>query len=265
MTTQVTGQTPAIAAPANTSPGSINPIPGNPKIYRLDGNPRKIKIKMGLYGRSGVGKTRLATTIGKHFKTFLISSERSNSTIVSHPEFAAIRNNLDIMDIESWDDVKSAFDFIVGNQDRYEWVIVDSLTDINKRVIDDVQTSSKEETLSMRQWGQVGSRMEKLIRYMRDLRTNVLFVCLSSGEKNELTGEICQYPSLTGRLKEEMPAYLDINGYMYTAESKTEPGKVDRWITFVNTPKAVAKDRFDKLNYEPSDMSSILKKLGLID
>src|SRR3989304_5577489 len=127
------------------------------KIYKLDDDPRSTKIKMGLYGKSGVGKTRLAVTVAKHFKTFLISSERSNTTIKSHPEFQSIKPNLDIMDIENWDDVKAAFDHIVGNQDIYQWVVVDSLTDINKRVIDDVQTSSKEETMSMRQWGMVGS------------------------------------------------------------------------------------------------------------
>ena len=234
-------------------------------IKKPNRSPKKVKIKMGVYGKSGVGKTRLALQIANHFKTFLVFSEKSESSIVSHPDFTRFEHNLEFTEVDSWEGVKKAFDYITVNQDKYDWVIVDSLTDINKRVIEDITESSKEETMSMRQWGQVTSRMERFIRFIRDLRTNVLFVCLSVGDKNEMTGEITQYPSMTGRLKEEMPAYLDINGYMYTVESRTEPGTVDRCLQFTSSPRAVAKDRFDKLTYEYANMDAILKKLGMID
>jgi phage nucleotide-binding protein len=234
-------------------------------IKRPTRSTKKIKIKMNLYGKSGVGKTRLALQIAKHFKTFLIFSEKSETSIVNHPDFDQIEKNLEFVEVDSWNGVKGAFDYVTENQNNYEWIIVDSLTDINKRVIEDVTESSKEETMSMRQWGQVTNRMERFIRYIRDLKTNIAFICLSTGDKNEMTGEITQYPSLTGRLKEEFPAYLDINGYMYTLEDKTNPGQTQRAIQFTSSPKAIAKDRFDKLQYEYADMTAIFKKLGILD
>lgn len=226
---------------------------------------RQANLKIGLYGKSGVGKTWLSLGVAKHFKTFLIFSERSDTSIRSYPEFDLIKDNLDYVDVYSWEDTKKAFDYVTENQDRYKFIITDSLTDINKRVIEDITENSKEEMLSQRQWGQVTSRMERFIRYIRDLRTNVIFVCLSASEKNELTGEVCQYPSMTGRLKEEVPAYLDINGYMYTYEDRNNPGTSQRAIQFTASPKAVAKDRTNRLAYEFADMTAILKKLGMVD
>lgn len=240
-------------------------VPGGLVIKRPVKSPRALKIKMNIYGPSGVGKTRLALGIAKHAKTFLIFSEKSETSIQSYPEFERIEPNLEFAEVESWEQTKAAFDYVSENQAKYEWVIVDSLTDVNKRIKDEIEENAKDEVMSQRQWGQVTSRMERFIRFVRDLKVNVLFVCLASSEKNEMTGEVRLYPSLTGRLKEEMPAYLDINGYMYTVEDRNNPGTVQRGIQFVNTPRAIAKDRFDKLTYEPADMSVILKKIGLID
>jgi hypothetical protein len=234
-------------------------------IKRPTRTTRDVKIKMNLYGKSGVGKTRLALGLAKHFKTFLIFSEKSETSVKSYPEFDLIEPNLEYTEVDSWEGVKKAFDYVTENQHKYQWIIVDSLTDVNKRVIEDVTENSKEEIMSQRQWGQVTSRMERFIRFIRDLKTNVCFVCLSAGDKNDLTGEITQLPSLTGRLKEEMPAYLDINGYMYTVEDRQNPGQVQRAVQFTNSPKAVAKDRFDKLQYEYADMTAIMRKLGIVD
>jgi hypothetical protein len=240
-------------------------IGGTLQIKRPSKATKDLKIKMGIHGRSGVGKTRFALGLAKHKKVFLIFSEKSETSIVRYPEFDLIEKNLEYVEVNSWLDVKLAFDYVTVNQQKYDWIIIDSTTDVNKRVIEDITENSKEEVLSMRQWGQVTARMERFVRYIRDLKTSVLFICLSTADKNDMTGNVCQYPSLTGRLKEEMPAYLDINGYAYTVEDKNEPGKVQRAIQFVNTPGAIAKDRFDILQYEPMDMTVILKKLGMIE
>lgn len=244
---------------------TANPVVRNPRIYKLSEHPERVKTKLNLYGKSGVGKTWMMADIAIYFKTLMISSEFSQVTIQKHNNFARIDPNLDIYDVDSWDTVKEAFDYLMENQAKYEWVIVDSLTDINKRAIEDVTASTKDDTMTQRSWGQVTQRIEKFIRYIRDLRINVAFSTLATSEKNEMTGEVCYYPSLTGRLKEEFPAYLDLNGFVFTKESQTEPGKIERLIQFVNSPKAIAKDRHNTFsNYEPANMEHLLRKLKMI-
>ena len=236
----------------------------HPRVFQLDPTPKKLKIKMALHGASGVGKTRLASDIARHFKTFYMSSEKSEATFYSNPNFDQIRENLDLMHLSSWSDVQEAFGYISENPDKYDWVIADSLTEINRIVKDNILIDSKDETLSMRQWGKVSVRMEKFVRYLRDLPTNILFICLTTGEENKLTGEVKMYPSLTGKLKEELSGFTDITGYMYTHEDPNTPNQVQRAVQFTNTPRAIAKDRFDKLTFEPADMTMILRKLGLL-
>lgn len=237
----------------------------NPRVYKISKSPERIKTKLNFYGKSGTGKTWMLADIAMYFKTLMISSEYSQVTIQKHNNFAKIDPNLDIFDVDSWDSVREAFDYLLENQAKYEWVLIDSLTDINKRAIEDITASTKDETMTMRSWGQVTQRMEKFIRYIRDLRINVGFSALATSEKNDMTGEVCQYPSLTGKLKEEFPAYLDINGYVFTKEHATEPGKIDRMVQFTNSPKAIAKDRHNTFaNYEPANMTDLLKKMKLI-
>lgn len=258
----VTAPVPQPTAPLTTLMNTAKP---HPRVYKISQSPERIKTKMNLYGKSGTGKTWMMADIAKHFRTLMISSEFSQVTIQKHNNFALIDPNLEIFDVDSWDSMREAFDFLLENQAKYEWVLIDSLTDINKRAIEDIASSTKDEAMSMRQWGQVSQRIEKLIRYIRDLRINVGFSTLATSEKNDMTGEVCMYPSLTGRLKEEFPAYLDINGYVFTKESQTEPGKVDRMIQFVNSPKAIAKDRHNTFaNFEFADMTTLLRKMKMI-
>lgn len=234
-----------------------------PQLRKLTGNVKDEKHKIMIYGKSGIGKTRFASDLAVHFKVFMMCSELKRTSIISNPNFPKIQDNLEVWDALSWNDVKDGFNYISNNINEFEWVIVDTLTDINKRIIEDVHESSREETMSQREWGKVTSRMEKFIRFTRDLRTNVLFIALATGEKNDLSGEITQYPSMTGKLKEEVPGYMNTIGYCYATEGR-EAGTYDRKIIFEASPKAIAKDEFDVLTVEPLDMESFLKKTKLV-
>jgi phage nucleotide-binding protein len=230
------------------------------KLKKLTGDVKDEKHKILIYGKTGVGKTRFASDLATKFRVFMMCSELKRTSIISNPNFPAIKPNLDVWDALSWDDVKEGFNYVSDHQSEYDWVIVDSITDINKRIIEDINAASKEELMSQRDWGKVTMRLEKFIRFTRDLRTSVLFVALASGEKNELTGEITQYPSMTGKLKDEIPAYMNSVGYCYTAESREEPGKINRYISFQASPKAIAKDEFDCLAIEPLNMINFISK-----
>lgn len=239
--------------------------PAYPQVYRMDETTTDLHIKMLVHGESGIGKTWLALELARYFETLLVFSERSRSAIKSHPHFSEIRKKLHIMDCHSWSDVMYCKDYAAANLASFQWVVFDSLTDIGKRCADDVaegKDDKKEaDTLSKRDWGKVSFRMQKFTREVRDLYTNVLFIALSTGVPNDLTGEVKFYPSLTGKLKEEMSPLMDTTGYMYPYDNS---GEISRGVLFTTSPIAIAKDRNNKLKNEPADMTLILRKLGLI-
>lgn len=236
----------------------------HPKLRSLSADPREDKHKILIYGKSGVGKTRFAADLACYFRVFLLTSEKKRTSIRSSPNFRRIEPNLKYWEASSWDEVQEGMLFLSDNYRNFDWAVIDSVTDINKRIREEVNKKSKDEVLSKLDWNKISSRMERFIRFTRDIPINVLFIALSTETRNDLTGQVTQYPSVTGGLKEEMPGYMETIGYAYTAESKTEAGSYDRWISFQASPAAVCKDEFDVLTVEPLNMDQFLLKTGLM-
>ena len=238
-------------------------------VYKLP--PAKdIPINIWIFGESGVGKTEFAAELAIHGPVLYLNAEKSLNKIRHHPLVKEIAPNLDIINVSTWEEIQNAFACAYEGKDRYKWIIIDSLTDLNRCAKDEILSSSKEsDSLSIREWGKISIRMEKIIRYFRDLGTNTMFVSLSKDIKNDSTGETKAFPQIAGNLKEEGAAMVDIMGYMYSFDNgNTEEGEETRALQFFNSPRALGKDRFDKLKTEilprTGGCTQILKKLGLL-
>jgi len=245
-----------------------SPLAGNRfATYQLPPN-KDILVNALIYAESGVGKTEFAVELAKHYKVLYLNAEKSLSTIQNHPLRKEIQPNLDIIDVSTWEEISNAFSCAYEGTGKYKWVIVDSLTDLNRCAKDEILSVAKEaDSLSLREWGKVSLRMEKIVRYFRDLKINTMFIALSKNIKNDSTQETKAFPAIAGSLKEECPAMVDLCGYMYTYDSGEE-SKQGRAIQFFNSPRAIGKDRFDKLETEilprSGGCTAILKKLGLL-
>jgi hypothetical protein len=91
-----------------------------------------------------------------------------------------------------------------------------------------------------------------MVRAFRDLDANVIFTALEASDKDQQTGAVTITPSLPGKLRYEISAFLDEVLYMYT---KVEKDGIIRRVLTQPTGKFIAKDRSGKLPQTMDDPS----------
>jgi hypothetical protein len=96
---------------------------------------------------------------------------------------------------------------------------------------------------SQREWGKARSHMRTIVRAFRDLPCNVIFTAQVATLQEE--GQPTKYmPGFAGKLRTELPGFMDIVGYM---SSDVEQGVITRKIQIQGTRRVVAKDRTSAL------------------
>jgi len=90
--------------------------------------------------------------------------------------------------------------------------------------------------------------MRKFVRAFRDLPMNTIFTALKVDAKNDRTGMVTTKPSLSGKLADEVAAFLDIVVYYYVKQVVENGEKFDRRLLLTaKTETIIAKDRTDRL------------------
>lgn len=127
-------------------------------------------------------------------------------------------------------------------------VVMDSLTEIQKRCLDAIVGTNAPQT---QDWGSLLRQMEGLVRQYRDLTMHptkplkcVLFLCLSS-EKGR-NGKISAH--LQGQLGTTLPGFVDLVGYLYTEVDPDRPGHLHRKLLVQPYDGFQAKDRTDVIS-----------------
>jgi AAA domain len=139
-----------------------------------------------------------------------------------------------------WKTMYAAYQWLASGQHNFKSVVIDSLTEVQKRLVDDIAGVDQP---TLQDWGTIGRNLEDMIRKFRDLsahRTNpvsVVMLCLSHLRDGEIR------PFLKGAIELSLPAFVDVVGYLYTQASEMEGGKVDRRMLIVPFNKIIAKDR----------------------
>lgn len=213
-------------------------------------------LNLLVYGEFGIGKTYLCGTAQDHPETspiLLLDIEGGTVTLRHRPD-------IEVVQVRSLDQlVKIHEQLRVNNNGHYRTVIIDSLSelaDLDMREVMRKMLQSRPDrdpdVADKREWGIVRTHMRKIVRAFKDLPMNTIMTALLLQDKDDITGKTTFYPSLSGKMKTEIPGFFDVVGHM---SSRVDGEEVTRSIQFLKTDKVTAKDRtssFGHILYNPT-------------
>ena len=205
------------------------------EIYRPE---KKIThLKIGIYGDPGVGKTTLAATAPK---PLFLNCEAGD---------VALRNkDIDVIRVDDFSMMPMILSWLeenAGDPDFYQTIVLDSLTELSKRAMDNVLASEKRDMPHQADWGRSSEYIRRVVRKTRDMPIHTVYVLGSIFKEDQATGISEHMPNLPGKLAPEVAGYFDILGYMTMA--RTKPGEYGRRLYVQPSPKWRAKDRTNTL------------------
>jgi phage nucleotide-binding protein len=195
------------------------------------------RIKIIVYGQSGVGKTVFASQFPK---PVILAPEEGLLSIAG--------KNIDYISITTPEDIEESYQYLAGPKARakYQTVVVDSLTSLQTNVYMPAILESQGRMFpEIRDWGQLLENMRRFSRQMVDLPYNIVFICLEEEREIE-EGSWVTRPMLTGRFANEAPAYVDIVMRLIVEEKRRKAGEEPertRLGIFQPARSYVAKDR----------------------
>ncbi len=214
-----------------------------------------------IIGQAGIGKTSLLRTImGQDF-----NPQTGTWTQVENPigrvcvlsaesGLLCVRDliqsgHIEGFEIGSLQELKEALQTLShpDSQKKYQWVFIDSLTEIASRCVEVMKAKYPDRKDSFPMWGEYADTMTALIKALRDMSAyNVVFSCLDAIDKDEINRRFVG-PDIAGNgLKQRLPSYFD--EVLYYTTITTEQGLPYRVFICQPTDKFQAKDRSGKLS-----------------
>lgn len=208
-------------------------------------------INMLVYGDPGAGKTFLGGTADDDPRTspMLVADIEGGLTTLRH------RQDIDVKPIRSMKEIEDLYNAlyhsISDGRIYYKTVMIDSLNelaDLDMRVIMKEAYARNPDKVdkdvpSMREWGKNRSHIRTIVRAFRDLPCNVIYTAQLATQQEE--GQPNKYfPGFSGKLRTEVPGFMDIVGYLYP---DTSGGTIERKLQVTGTRRVVAKDRTSSL------------------
>jgi hypothetical protein len=195
-----------------------------------------------LFGPAGGGKTTLAASAADspfgepciHFDA------EGGSSAIEH------RNNVDVADIKSWDEIARITAEFKKAQHGYKTVIWDNMTEIQKLSIAGIAgpgVGAGTDVTELQEYLKSTNQMETMVRTWRDMARfqgiNVVFVLWDEEDKDKNTNRLKTMVQLTPMLQKAYPGLVDTVGWVGPVEGRPDLRVVD----FTPSPKTHAKFR----------------------
>lgn len=122
-----------------------------------------------------------------------------------------------IVTVRDYATMLSTMQWLKSGQHHFESVIIDSISEIQKRLKDQVTGGLGD--MDQRKWGELLTHMEALIRELRDLTehptTPLTAVVITAMTENR---EGKWRPYVQGQLRTTLPYFVDVCGYLFVQE-----------------------------------------------
>jgi len=148
-----------------------------------------------------------------------------------------------IVQVTDSNDMQQALTWLESGKHPFRSVIVDSLTEMQKRIIDRVAGTNQP---TYQDWGEILRVTEDLVRRLRDLMWNprlplecIVIIAMTHKRDNKYR------PFVKGQLELTLPGLVDVVGYLYNSVSTD--GVIVRNLLIAPLGDFDAKDRTDLL------------------
>jgi len=200
-----------------------------------------------LFAEYGAGKTHLLGTAQDHPMTsplLIFDIDGGIETLKNKPE-------IDVKPIRSYDEMIDNITMLYDSIDskgnlHYKTIGIDTFSEFASLDIAYIMRERAENNPRLDEdvpdqyaYGKSGAHMRRVVRMLRDLPCNVILTSHVADVQDSL-GKIQYYPMLSGKLRKQIPGFLDFVGYM---KAEVDGDTIVRSIQFIKTDRVAAKQR----------------------
>ncbi len=212
---------------------------------------KTLGASMVLYAPSGTGKTTAIGTLPEG-KTLIIDTEGGTRSI----------DNMchDVVEVRSLPELQEAL--IICQRGKYKFIVIDSISELEKRVLLSRKDSKSKLFLSMKEYAETAEVMRTYVRKISDLKKKGMFIVFTALEMtNEVTNDeeenTKRCPLVSKKFYEEFCGIADLVCRL-TIKGKTG----ERRLSFVSNSAQMGKSRISVVSPdEPADLTSLFRKI----
>jgi phage nucleotide-binding protein len=180
-------------------------------------------IRFLVFAPGGYGKTRLVGTsqLDERMVPMLLLDYEGGSHVLK-----GIEPQIDVVDIQNWDDYWRIYDFLVSDQNHYRTVVVDSISETHFGALTEIldSTASKRtdpDRIDQSDYSKASTQIKRMIRAFNRLPMHVIFTAGSREDEVVREGRMVR-PSLSEGLSNDVHRLFDVVGYL--AKTTDEKG-----------------------------------------
>ena len=213
-------------------------------------------VNILIYGDSGTGKT---VWCGSDDKVLFVAPEDNSDGLLSA---ALAGSSADKWPVKTWEDIVEAFDWLSEQETiDYNWIVVDSLTEMQMMAMREILDRAVEENPSrdpdipqLQDWQKYYEMVKRMIKAFNGLPCNILYTALSRQTEDE-DGTEYLLPDLQGKkdnYAKQVVSWMTSFGCLQIKRVKTGDGEIKmvkevRRITWRDTGIVTGKDRTQAL------------------
>lgn len=186
-------------------------------------------LKVLFYGRSGTGKTTIASTFPK--KIILVDVQEKGTDSIIDVE------GVDVLQVQNFNDLEMIPWMIKSGAADYQTVVIDAISAAQTMLVDELLEETGKDQMTKQLWGHVSGRFQSLILGLRNLQAHVVFIAHDRTRSNDdEEGDVIEPevgPSLIPSVAKTLTGAVGIIGQTYIAEKVVQKGaKVKRSLEY---------------------------------